>query len=55
MIRLARAGTREAMLQDYVRFARAKGLSPTRIVRVHMLKNIMIPIVTVLGPRARRA
>ena len=37
------------MLQDYVRFARAKGLSPTRIVTVHVLKNIMIPIVTVLG------
>ena len=49
MIRLARAGTREVMLQDYVRFARAKGLSPTRIVGVHVLKNIMIPIVTVLG------
>jgi peptide/nickel transport system permease protein len=49
VIRLARAGTKEAMLQDYVRFARAKGLSPTRIVTVHILKNIMIPIVTVLG------
>ena len=34
---------------DYVKFARAKGLSPTRIVGVHILKNIMIPIVTVLG------
>ncbi|WP_406856799.1 ABC transporter permease [Alsobacter sp. KACC 23698] len=49
VIRLARAGTREAMLQDYVRFARAKGLSPARIVMVHILKNIMIPITTVLG------
>ncbi|MHB2169757.1 ABC transporter permease [Alsobacter sp. R-9] len=49
VIRLARAGTREVMLQDYVRFARAKGLSPTRIVMVHVLKAIMIPIVTVLG------
>ena len=49
VIRLAYAGTREAMLQDYVRFARAKGLSQTRIVGVHVLKNIMIPIVTVLG------
>lgn len=49
VIRLARAGAREAMLQDYVRFARAKGLSPARIVLVHVLKNIMIPIVTVLG------
>lgn len=49
VIRLARAGTREVALQDYVRFARAKGLSPVRIVGVHILKNIMIPVVTVLG------
>jgi len=49
VIRLARAGTREVALQDYVRFARAKGLSPARIVGVHILKNIMIPVVTVLG------
>ena len=49
MIRIAQAGTREVMLQDYIRFARAKGLSPARIVGVHVLKNIMIPVVTVLG------
>ncbi|QCK85775.1 ABC transporter permease [Phreatobacter aquaticus] len=49
VIRLAYAGTREAMLQDYVRFARAKGLSPRRIIGVHVLKNILIPVVTVLG------
>ena len=49
VIRLARAGTREASLTEYVKFARAKGLSPRRIVWVHILKNILIPIVTVLG------
>jgi peptide/nickel transport system permease protein len=49
VIRLARAGTREAMLQDYVRFARAKGLTETRIVGVHVLKNVLVPIVTVVG------
>ncbi len=49
LIRLTRAGTREAMVQDYVRFARAKGVSERRIVRIHVLKNILIPIVTVLG------
>jgi peptide/nickel transport system permease protein len=32
-----------------VKFARAKGLSPRRVVLVHVLKNILIPIVTVLG------
>ena len=48
-IRLTRAGVREAALADYVKFARAKGLAPARVVLVHILKNIMIPIVTVLG------
>lgn len=49
VIRLTRTGTREAMLQDYVRFARAKGLTESRIVGRHVLKNVMIPIVTVIG------
>jgi peptide/nickel transport system permease protein len=49
VIRLTRAGTREALLQDYVKFARAKGLSNARVVGVHVLKNILIPIVTVIG------
>ena len=49
VIRLTAAGAREAMLQDYVKFARAKGLKPSRIVGVHVLKNILVPIVTVVG------
>ena len=49
MIRLTRAGTREAMLQDYVKFARAKGLTARRVIGVHVLKNILVPIVTVIG------
>ena len=49
IIRLTRAGTREALLQDYVRYARAKGLTESRVVLVHVLKNILIPIVTVIG------
>jgi peptide/nickel transport system permease protein len=49
LIRLTRAGTREALLQDYVKFARAKGLAARRVIGVHVLKNIMIPIVTVIG------
>jgi peptide/nickel transport system permease protein len=49
LVRLTRAGTREAMLQDYVKFARAKGLPNRRVVGVHVLKNILIPIVTVIG------
>ena len=49
LIRLTRAGTREALLQDYVKFARAKGLSNARVILVHVLRNILIPIVTVIG------
>ena len=49
VIRLARAGTREVVNQDYMKFARAKGLSESRLIMVHLLKNIMIPVVTVLG------
>ncbi len=49
LIRLTRAQVREAVLQDYVKFARAKGLSQSRVIGVHILKNIMIPIVTVIG------
>lgn len=49
VIRLARAGTREAAHQDYVKFARAKGLGQGRVILVHILKNILIPVVTVLG------
>jgi len=49
VIRLTRAGTQEALLQDYVRFARAKGLRNRRIIGVHVLKNILIPIITVIA------
>ncbi len=49
LIRLARAGTREAMLSDYVRFARAEGLAERTVLWLHVLKNIAIPIVTVFG------
>jgi peptide/nickel transport system permease protein len=49
VVRLTRAGVRENMLMDYVKFARAKGLPMRRVVFVHVLKNILIPIVTVIG------
>jgi peptide/nickel transport system permease protein len=47
--RLACASTRETLLMDYIKFARAKGLSQTRIICVHVLKVIMIPVVTIVG------
>ena len=49
VIRLTRSGTREAMRQDYVRFARAKGLTERRVVGVHVLRNVLVPVVTVAG------
>ena len=49
IIRLARATTREVLPLDYIKFARAKGLAERRVVGVHVLKNIMIPIATVTG------
>jgi len=49
LIRLTRASTREVILQDYIKFARAKGIPMRRIIGVHVLKNTMIPTVTVLG------
>jgi peptide/nickel transport system permease protein len=49
LIRLTRAGTTEVMSSDYVRFARAQGLTEGKVVGLHVLKNISIPIVTVFG------
>ena len=49
ILRLTRAGVQEVVMQDYVKFARAKGLSESRIIFVHILKNLMIPVVTIIG------
>jgi len=49
LIRLARAGTREVMLTDTVRFARAAGESEWTILSRHVLRLIAIPLVTVFG------
>lgn len=49
IIRVTRAATRECLPQDYIKFARAKGLREKRVLGVHLLKNIMIPIVTIGG------
>jgi peptide/nickel transport system permease protein len=49
VMRLTRAGVHEVLPQDYVRYARARGLTERRVIMVHVLKNIMIPVVTVIG------
>lgn len=47
--RLTRASTLEVISQDYIRTARAKGLSELTVQRRHVLRNAMIPVVTMLG------
>lgn len=49
VIRITRAGVLETMQLDFVRFARAKGMPERRIVSVHVLKNTLIPLITVIG------
>jgi oligopeptide transport system permease protein len=48
--RLTRTSMLEVMRQDYVRTARAKGLAERTVVSTHMIKNALIPVVTILGP-----
>ena len=47
--RMTRSSMLEVLREDYVRTARAKGLSPTRVVFVHALRNALIPVLTVIG------
>jgi peptide/nickel transport system permease protein len=49
VIRLVRAGMMEVLLQDFVKYLKAKGLSEKRVVFIHALKNILIPVVTIMG------
>ena len=48
--RLTRASMLETMRQDYIRTARSKGLSERVVIVRHMIKNSLIPVVTILGP-----
>ncbi len=50
LARLMRSSLLEVMGQDYIRTARAKGLSETKVILKHAMRNALIPIVTVLGP-----
>lgn len=47
--RLTRSSLLEILTQDYIKMARAKGLSPVRIVIRHALRNALLPVVTILG------
>ena len=48
-VRLVRANVMETMSEDYVRTARAKGASESRVMVQHVLRNSMLPVVTILG------
>jgi peptide/nickel transport system permease protein len=48
-VRLIRANVMETMNEDYVRTARAKGAPESRVLRSHILRNSMLPVVTILG------
>ncbi len=48
--RLMRSSLLEVMGQDYIRTARAKGLSETKVILRHAMRNALIPVITVLGP-----
>jgi len=50
LARLMRSSLLEVMGQDYIRTARAKGISETRVIVKHALRNALIPVITVLGP-----
>ncbi len=47
--RMTRSAMLEVLGEDYIRTARAKGLSPLRVIAVHALRNALIPVVTVIG------
>ena len=47
--RMTRSSMLEVLREDYVRTAKAKGLSPIRVVLVHALRNALIPVITVIG------
>jgi dipeptide transport system permease protein len=47
--RMTRSAILEVLGEDYIRTAKAKGLSPTRIVLIHVMRNALITVVTVIG------
>ena len=47
--RMTRSSMLEVLREDYVRTARAKGLSPARVVLLHALRNALMPVVTIIG------
>jgi len=49
IVRMTRSAMLEVLGEDYIRTARAKGLTPMRVIVIHALRNAMLPVVTVIG------
>lgn len=49
IVRMTRSAMLEVLGEDYIRTARAKGLTRTRVIVIHALRNAMLPVVTVIG------
>ncbi len=52
LARITRSSVLEVLHLDYVRTAKAKGLSPAKVLFIHVLRNAFVPVITVLGPIA---
>lgn len=48
-VRVVKRGVADALECDYVRFARSRGVGPRRLIAVHVLRNLLVPLVTLLG------
>jgi len=48
-LRVTRSSVAENLRADYVRTAKAKGLKPSRVIGVHVLRNSLIPVITLIG------
>ncbi|MBT0730569.1 dipeptide ABC transporter permease DppB [Rosenbergiella nectarea] len=49
IVRMTRSAMLEVLGEDYIRTARAKGLTPLRVILVHALRNAMLPVITIIG------
>ena len=49
VIRVTAACTQEVVAQEYIKFARVKGLRPREILTIHIMRNVLIPVITVVG------
>lgn len=49
IVRMTRSAMLEVLGEDYIRTARAKGLTPLRVILIHALRNALLPVITIIG------